>query len=77
MRKVGITGHTSGIGKEIYEYCMFKGYEVYGYSRATGFNMAERDADHIINDIPYIYHLFKILLTVLIISELEISFIQY
>jgi NAD(P)-dependent dehydrogenase (short-subunit alcohol dehydrogenase family) len=51
MRKIGITGHTSGIGKEIYDHCMFKGYEVYGYSRATGFNMVVNDADDIINDI--------------------------
>lgn len=51
MRKVGITGHTSGIGKEIYDFCMFRGYEVYGYSRANGFNMAENEANDIINDI--------------------------
>ena len=51
MRKVGITGHTSGIGKEIYEHCMFKGYEVTGYSRETGFNIMDNNADNIINDI--------------------------
>ncbi len=50
-RKIGITGHTSGIGKEIYEHCMFKGHDVTGYSRATGFNILEKDADNIINDI--------------------------
>ena len=31
-KKVGITGHTSGIGKEIYEYAQFHGAEVRGYS---------------------------------------------
>ena len=50
-KKVGITGHTSGIGKEIYEYCQFHGAEVRGYSRSNGFNMKDRDGDHIINDL--------------------------
>ena len=51
MRKIGITGHTSGVGKEIYDHCMFKGYDVTGYSRATGFNMVYNEANEIINDI--------------------------
>ena len=51
MRKVGITGHTSGVGKEIYDHCMFRGFDVTGYSRATGFNMVYNEGDEIINDI--------------------------
>ena len=50
-KRVAVTGHTSGIGKEIYEYCQFNGAEVRGYSRRSGFDMKERNGDHIINDI--------------------------
>ena len=50
-KRVALTGHTSGIGKEIYEYCVFNGAEVRGYSRSSGFDMKERNGDHIINDI--------------------------
>lgn len=49
-KKVGITGHTSGIGKEIYEYAQFHGAEVRGYSRTNGFDM-KADGDNIINDL--------------------------
>lgn len=52
QRKVGVTGHTSGIGKEIFDYLQFKGNDVVvGYSRSNGFNMAERQGDAIISDI--------------------------
>lgn len=51
QRKVGVTGHTSGIGKEIFDYLQFKGNDVRGYSRANGFNMADQQGDKIINDI--------------------------
>ena len=37
--KVAVTGHTSGIGKEIYEYCQFHGADVKGYSRSNGFDL--------------------------------------
>tara|TARA_B100001778_G_scaffold110137_2_gene90134 strand:+ start:3842 stop:4501 length:660 start_codon:yes stop_codon:yes gene_type:complete len=50
-KKVAVTGHTSGIGKEIYDYCMFHGAEVRGYSRSNGFNLSDSDGDHIINNI--------------------------
>ena len=50
-KRVAVTGHTSGIGKEIYEYCQFNGAEVRGYSRSNGFDLKERNGDHIINDI--------------------------
>lgn len=51
QRKVGVTGHTSGIGKEIFDYLEWKGNNVRGYSRSNGFNMADRQGDAIISDI--------------------------
>jgi hypothetical protein len=52
QRKIGVTGHTSGIGKEIFDYLQFQGYNnVKGYSRSNGFNMADRQGDAIISDI--------------------------
>ena len=50
-RKIGVTGHTSGIGKEIYDHLKFNGDDVRGYSRSNGFNMAYAYGDEIINDI--------------------------
>jgi len=50
-KKVAVTGHTSGIGKEIYEYCQFHGALVKGYSRSNGFDLKEGDGDKIINAI--------------------------
>lgn len=40
MKKVIITGHTKGLGKEIYEYFIEKGYSVFGYSRTNGHNIS-------------------------------------
>jgi len=48
--RVAITGHTSGIGKEIYEYCKFNGADVRGYSRKTGYDL-RLGGDNVINDI--------------------------
>jgi len=48
-KRVAVTGHTSGIGKEIYEYCQFHGAEVRGYSRSNGFDLKEGDGDVVIN----------------------------
>ena len=39
--KVAITGHTSGLGKAVYEQCIFAGYDVTGYSRSNGWDIAE------------------------------------
>jgi hypothetical protein len=50
-QKIGVTGHTSGIGKEIFDYLEWQGKDVRGYSRANGFNMADRQGDAIISDI--------------------------
>ena len=49
-KRVAITGHTSGIGKEIYEYCQFHGAEVKGFSRTSGFDLRD-GGDDIINEI--------------------------
>ena len=38
--KVAVTGHTSGIGKGIYDYFANQpGYEVFGYSRSNGYEL--------------------------------------
>jgi len=37
--KIAITGHTSGIGKAVYETGKQQGHDVVGFSRATGFNL--------------------------------------
>lgn len=37
--KIAITGHTSGVGKAIYEYFLSHGHEVIGMSRTTGFDL--------------------------------------
>jgi NADP-dependent 3-hydroxy acid dehydrogenase YdfG len=42
-KKVAITGHTSGIGKEVYDWCYAHGYDVRGYSRSTGYNLVENN----------------------------------
>lgn len=40
-KKVAVTGHTSGIGKEVFDWCYAHGYDVRGYSRSTGYNLVE------------------------------------
>jgi NAD(P)-dependent dehydrogenase (short-subunit alcohol dehydrogenase family) len=34
-----ITGHTTGLGKAIYEHMLAKGYQVNGFSRSNGYNL--------------------------------------
>ncbi len=48
-KKIAVTGHTSGIGKEVFEYCQFNGWNVRGYSRSNGFNIAEDAGNTVIN----------------------------
>lgn len=36
-----VTGHTSGIGKSIYNHFLNKGYEVIGMSRSNGYNIID------------------------------------
>lgn len=38
--KVAVTGHTSGIGKGLYENFLNKGYFVRGFSRSNGFDIS-------------------------------------
>lgn len=50
--KVAITGHTSGIGKAFADECRSRGFEVVGFSRSTGTNIAElSDQDFILSSI--------------------------
>lgn len=42
-----ITGHTSGVGKEIYEHLKNQGHDVVGISRASGYDLS-KDIDKII-----------------------------
>ena len=39
--KVAITGHTSGIGKSIYEYFYSRGHIVLGFSRSNGYDISD------------------------------------
>ena len=51
-KRIAITGHTKGIGQEIYEICKFAGAKtVDGLSRQTGFNLLELNGDTVINHI--------------------------
>ena len=47
--KFAITGHTSGIGKAVAELCHVNGYPWIGFSRGTGYDIAE-DYDKIVNE---------------------------
>lgn len=42
--KVAITGHTRGIGAEIYNYFSAQGHECVGFSRATGHDIVKSDS---------------------------------
>ena len=49
--KVAITGHTKGIGKEIHNYFLSKGYECLLFSRTNGYDIGmEEDRTRIINE---------------------------
>lgn len=41
--KVAITGHTQGIGLEIYNYFKNQGHEVVGFSKSTGYDISDSD----------------------------------
>ena len=43
--KIAVTGHTSGIGKSIYELLIKQGHDVTGFSRQTGFDLLELKHD--------------------------------
>jgi len=44
-----VTGHTSGVGKYLYEHFSKKGYEVKGMSRSNGYDIT-KDIDKIVNE---------------------------
>jgi len=39
MKIIAITGHTSGLSKQIYEFMLSKNYRVVGLSRTTGYDL--------------------------------------
>jgi len=41
--KLAITGHTSGLGKSIYNYSIEQDIDVIGFSRSNGFDITNRD----------------------------------
>tara|TARA_B100000029_G_scaffold82636_1_gene73653 strand:- start:816 stop:1418 length:603 start_codon:yes stop_codon:yes gene_type:complete len=41
--KIAITGHTSGVGKSLYDKLVGLGHTVFGYSRANGFDLSNKD----------------------------------
>lgn len=48
--RVAITGHTSGIGKALYQHFKNNGSEVFGFSRSTGFDISKQlDRDQILD----------------------------
>tara|TARA_B110000977_G_C11033443_1_gene476140 strand:- start:35 stop:682 length:648 start_codon:yes stop_codon:yes gene_type:complete len=49
-QRVAVTGHTSGIGLEVYQYCLHHGADVRGYSRSNGFDLM-KGGDDVLNDI--------------------------
>lgn len=42
--KIAITGHTSGIGKSIYDYFLEQKNDVVGFSRSNGYNISNKEA---------------------------------
>lgn len=50
MKKVGITGHTSGIGKACYDEFQKQNFDVFGYSRGNGYPL-ESSLEKIANSV--------------------------
>jgi hypothetical protein len=42
FKNIAITGHTSGIGKGLYEYFISKGCNVKGFSKDSGFDISNK-----------------------------------
>lgn len=40
--KIAITGHSKGIGKALFNHCIYKGHTCIGYSRSNGFDINEQ-----------------------------------
>lgn len=48
--KITITGHTSGLGQEIYNHFVNQDYEVLGMSRSNGYDISKDDGfDRVVN----------------------------
>jgi NADP-dependent 3-hydroxy acid dehydrogenase YdfG len=43
FKKIGITGHTSGIGKGLFDYFLSKNCEVIGFSKDNGYDISIKD----------------------------------
>jgi NADP-dependent 3-hydroxy acid dehydrogenase YdfG len=43
FKNVAITGHTSGLGKGVYDYFKSLGYNVKGFSKDTGFDISSKE----------------------------------
>ncbi len=41
--KIGITGHTKGIGKALYDTLIYKGHTVYGFSRQNSYDISDQE----------------------------------
>ena len=41
--KIAVTGHTSGIGKSIYDYFLEQNNDVIGFSRSNGYNISNKE----------------------------------
>ena len=53
--KIGITGHTKGIGKKISDYFLKNNHEVIGFSRSSGYDISkESDRKRIIAQINFL-----------------------
>ena len=49
-KKIAVTGHTKGVGKEIYDICMFNGLELFmDFQEAMAGIFYEREGDKIIS----------------------------
>jgi len=42
--KVAVTGHTSGIGRGLYDYFKNQGHEVHGFSRSNGYTLPDAES---------------------------------
>lgn len=48
FKKVAVTGHSSGIGKGIYDYFVAKGINVSGFDRTSGFDISTKENQDLI-----------------------------
>lgn len=58
FKKVAVTGHSSGIGKGIYDYFVAKGINVKGFDRVGGFDISTKENQDLIVGLTKDYDLF-------------------